>query len=78
MLFRYLTYGPYGSYLPTYDHRLDDLSETQMKPKEKINEDKKELNRLYHVYGGDKEILYVQSLQVKDRYYVHQNGKFLF
>ena len=50
--------------MPTYDHRLDDLSETRLKPKEKLNEDKKELVRLFNIYGGDKEILYVQSLQV--------------
>ena len=54
----YLTYGPYGSYGATFDDRLKDLSEPK---KEQEKEDRKSL---YKIYGGEKELYYVQSLQV--------------
>ena len=54
----YLTYGPYGSYTPTFDARLADLNEP------KRDQDKEERKNMYKIYGGEKELYYVQSLQV--------------
>ena len=63
----YYTYGPYGDYQPTYDNRLNDFF-NMASEKEKEHEKKNELSRLKKIYGGERELNYVQSIQyfVKD------------
>ena len=63
-MYSYLTYGPYGSYQPTFDNRLSDLVSPEGKTKDQGKEDQIEKNTLLKIYGGEKELLYVQSLQV--------------
>jgi len=66
-----LTYGPFGSYQPTFDDRLSDLISLKGKSKDQNKEDQIEKNSLCKIYGGEKEILYVQSLQVYDTYNIY-------
>lgn len=58
----YLTYGPYGQYKPTYDNRLNDFFNLNQE-KDKDFEKKNELARLKKIYGGERELGYVQSIQ---------------
>jgi bromodomain-containing protein 7 len=58
----YLTYGPYGQYKPTYDNRLKDFLNLSQE-KDKDFEKKNELGRLKKIYGGERELGYVQSIQ---------------
>jgi len=72
MVFRYLKFGPYGSYVPTYDSRLNNLhvrqADRNIKDQTK-EEHRLEKNSLLKTYGGELELLYVQSIQVFSGYF---------
>ena len=64
---RYLKFGPYGSYVPTYDSRLNNLhvKQADRNIKDQTKEEHRlEKNSLLKTYGGELELLYVQSIQV--------------
>ena len=63
-----MKFGPYGSYVPTYDSRLNNLhvktADRNIKDQTK-EEHRLEKNSLLKTYGGELELLYVQSIQVR-------------
>ena len=66
-----MKFGPYGSYVPTYDSRLNNLhvktADRNIKDQTK-EEHRLEKNSLLKTYGGELELLYVQSIQVRHQH----------
>ena len=69
-----MKFGPYGSYVPTYDSRLNNLhvktADRNIKDQTK-EEHRLEKNSLLKTYGGELELLYVQSIQVRFFQFCH-------